>query len=70
MHHCVGSMAELGARGVRYFYRAVVGGQRVTLAVVPAAEGWRLDDAAGFANSRIQHPALVARWLAALPPRA
>lgn len=67
MHHCVGGYAERALEGHVFLYKGKVRRQRVTLAIASDGSRWRLVDVAGFANRPPDDPALVHRWIDALP---
>jgi hypothetical protein len=63
MHHCVGFYADVALTGQMYFYRARIGGERVTLAIAWAGDRWRLVEASGFANRRPSTLGVIHRWV-------
>lgn len=66
--HCVASYAALGAAGELCFYRAVIAGERLTLAITDRGGRWRLVEAAGVCNRPASTRAnrAIAAWLSAL----
>jgi len=68
MRHCVASGASLAVAGVMFFYRAEIDGARVTIAIVRSHGHWRLQEAAGFANRRLDDREMttIERWMEAL----
>ncbi len=63
MAHCAGSLVHSALGGTRFFYRATVDVQRVTIVVAPAGDRWRLCEARGFANARVSALHIVDEWV-------
>lgn len=68
MRHCVASLADAAIGGTVFVYRASIDGVRATVAIARGPRGWRIQEAAGFANASLDPDqlALLEHWVDAL----
>jgi len=66
MRHCVGSKVSQAVAGRLHLYRAIVGGQRVTISIAPLGDMWQLVEAAGVANTAVRRRDVIERWVRSL----
>lgn len=66
MHHCVGSYGKDVAQGYVFIYK-VLHPQRLTLALAPRGDSWRIKEVRGYCNQQPLDEALqdINHWLAA-----